>query len=58
VALNTNFNYNALQAAKPWASAEEVAAFANRGRGAPRGRGVRNRGNFRSGNDWNSPSPG
>jgi hypothetical protein len=57
VALNTSKNYNALQAAKPWASAEEVAAF-NRGRGAPRGRGVRGRGNSRPGNDWNSPSPG
>jgi hypothetical protein len=61
VALNTNKNYNAMQAAKPWASAEEVLAF-NRGRGSPRGRGVRSRGGFRSGNDGNprfdNPNPG
>ncbi len=55
VALNTSFNYNALQASKPWASAEEVSAF-NRGRGSPRGRGPRNRGGFRLGNDWNPRS--
>ncbi len=48
VALNTSKNYNALQAAKPWASAEEVSTF-NRGRGSPRGRGPRFRGNLRSG---------
>jgi hypothetical protein len=51
VALNTSRNYNALQASKPWASAEEVSAF-NRGRGAPRGRGNRNRGGYRPGNEW------
>jgi hypothetical protein len=45
IALNTSQNYNALQAAKPWATAEEVAAF-SQGRGATRGRGVRSRGNF------------
>ncbi len=58
IALNTSHNYNALQAAKPWASAEEVTAF-NRGRGgggAARGRGVRNRGNYRPGNDWIPPN--
>jgi hypothetical protein len=52
VALLTNHNYNALQGAKPWASAEEVAAF-TRGRGSPRGRGVHSRANFRQGNEWN-----
>ncbi len=57
VALNTSRNYNALQAAKPSASADEVTAF-NRGRGSPRGRGVPNQGGFRQGNEWNSPSPG
>jgi hypothetical protein len=52
IALNTSRNYNALQAAKPWATAEDVAAF-NRGRGAPRGCGVRFHGNSQPGNDWN-----
>jgi hypothetical protein len=51
VALNTSKNYNALQASKPWASAEEVSTF-NRGRGSPRGRGLRTRGSFRTGNEW------
>ncbi len=51
IALLTNRNFNALQAAKPWASADEVTTF-NRGRGGPRGRGIaRGRGNFR-GNEW------
>jgi hypothetical protein len=50
--LNTNFNYNSLQASKPWASTEDAAAFA-RGRGAPRGRGFRGRNGGRTGNDWN-----
>jgi hypothetical protein len=54
VALNTSRNYNAFQAAKPWASADEVATF-NRGRGAgaqrSRGRGMR--GGFRQGNNSN-----
>jgi hypothetical protein len=52
IALNTNRNYNALQAAKPWASPEEVTAF-NRGRGSPPGRGIRARGGYRPGNDGN-----
>lgn len=52
VALNTNQNFKALQATKPWASAEEVLIF-NRGRGSLRGRGMRNRGTGRPGNDWN-----
>ncbi len=52
IALNTNRNYNALQASKPWASAEEVSTF-NQGRGSPRGRGMRIRGNGRPGNNWN-----
>jgi hypothetical protein len=53
IALNTNRNFNALQASRPWASADEVSTF-NRGRGSPRGRGPRSRGNnFRAGNDWN-----
>jgi hypothetical protein len=58
VSLNTNRNYNALQASKPWASPEDMAAAA-RGRGAPRGRGFRGRGGGgvgRQGNDWN-PRP-
>jgi hypothetical protein len=52
IALNTNKKYNALLAAKPWASPDEVAMF-NRGRGAPRGRGPRTRGGFGQGNGWN-----
>ncbi len=52
VSLNTNRNYSSLQASKPWASPEEVADFA-RGRGAPRGRGLRSRGGGgRPGNQW------
>jgi hypothetical protein len=61
VSLNTNYNYNSLQASKPWASPEEVAAF-NRGRGAQgRGRGAPMRGG-KPGNDFfprnNAFSPG
>jgi hypothetical protein len=55
IALLTNRNFNVLQAAKPWASTEEVAAF-NRGRGGggQRGRGTgRGQANPRPGNDWN-----
>jgi hypothetical protein len=56
VSLNTNKNYNMMQASKPWASSEDVATF-NRGGGAPRGRGFRGhgggRGGGRPGNDWN-----
>jgi hypothetical protein len=51
VSLNTNRNFHLLQAAKPWASSEDTAAF-GRGRGSPRGRGFRGRGG-RPGNDWN-----
>jgi hypothetical protein len=35
VSLNTNKNYNALQALKPWASSEEIAAYVARGRENP-----------------------
>ncbi len=50
VSLNTNKNYNALQASKPWASSDDMAAY-NRGRGAPRGRGGnQNRGGGGPGN--------
>jgi hypothetical protein len=51
VSLNTNKNYNVLQASKPWASSDELAALA-RGRGASRGRGFPGRGGGRAGNDW------
>jgi hypothetical protein len=52
VSLNTNRNYNVLQAGKPWASSEDMAAL-GRGRGAQRGRNPQGRGGGRSGNDWN-----
>jgi hypothetical protein len=51
VALNSNRNFNALQAAKPWASAEEVAAF-GRGRGGPKGKPFQNQVGGRPGNDF------
>ncbi len=57
IALNTNRNYNALQAAKAWASAEEVAAFNRRG-GLSRGRGGRGRTSFCQGNEWNPRNEG
>jgi hypothetical protein len=61
VSLNTNRNFNQLQASKPWASPDEVAAF-NRGKGAQGwGRGTPMRGG-RPGNDFfprnNMLSPG
>jgi hypothetical protein len=52
VSLNTNSNYNMMQATKPWAPAEDVVAF-GRGRGSSRGRTPQGRGGGRSGNGWN-----
>jgi hypothetical protein len=57
VSLNTNKNYNQMQASKPWASSDDVAAF-GRGRGAPRGRGFRGRSDGRPGNVWNPRNEG
>ncbi len=58
VSLNTNKNYNALQAMKPWASPEDVAAFA-KGRGNPRGRGgFPPRGGGRPGNAFSPRNDG
>ncbi len=59
VSLNTNRNLYALQALKPWASSDDLAAA--RGRGFSRGRGFpsqgggRPRNDFGPRNDFNSP---